>query len=246
MTHLEKEIRAQPEVLSRLLEAEGRRITRIATAVKKAGIRTVFLVARGSSDNAGLYGKYLFGSRNRLVVALATPSLFTLYKKPPDLSGCLVLAISQSGESDDIRRVVDEGKRQGAGTLVVTNREKSPLAREADYVVPLHAGRERSVAATKTYTAELMTLAMLSAALRGSKKDLQDLRKVPGAARFHVSASLDLDDYVYGIAEVPTSWEPEALRAQALAARTYALNRFLRFEDVSLRSPGDHGSGCNG
>lgn len=179
MTHLKKEILAQPEVLSRLLEKESKRIVRIAGAVKKAGIRTIFLVARGSSDNAGLYGKYLFGSRNRLVVALATPSLFTLYGRPPDLTGCLVLAVSQSGESDDILQVVREGKRQGAGTLVVTNRARSPLARVADHVIPLHAGRERSVAATKTYTAELMALAMLSASLRGSKKDMEDLRGVP-------------------------------------------------------------------
>ena len=181
MTHLKKEILSQPAVLSKLLKAEGKRIARIADSVKKTGIRTVFLVARGSSDNAGLYGKYLFGSRNRLVVALATPSLFTLYKKPPDLTGCLVLAVSQSGESDDIRQVVDEGKRQGAKTLVITNRAKSPLAREADHIIPLHAGRERSVAATKTYTAELMALSMLSAALRGSKKDMEILRRVPDA-----------------------------------------------------------------
>ena len=167
MTHLKKEILEQPDVLSNLLKIEGKRIARIAAAVKKTGIRTIFLVARGSSDNAGLYGKYLFGSRNRRVVALATPSLFTLYKQPPDLDGCLVLAISQSGESHDILKVVEEGKRQGALTLVVTNRARSPLARAADHVVDLHAGRERSVAATKTYTAELMALSMFSAALRG-------------------------------------------------------------------------------
>jgi len=183
MTHLKKEILEQPDVLSNLQRTEGKRIARIAAAVKKTDIRTIFIVARGSSDNAGLYGKYLFGSRNRRVVALATPSLFTLYKKPPDLAGCLVLAISQSGESHDILKVVGEGKRQSAPTLVITNRARSPLARAADYVVDLHAGRERSVAATKTYTAELMALAMLSAALRGSKKDQEDLRKVPGAVR---------------------------------------------------------------
>jgi glucosamine--fructose-6-phosphate aminotransferase (isomerizing) len=183
MTHLKKEILQQPEVLSKLQKTEGKRIVKIAGAVKKAGIRTIFLVARGSSDNAGLYGKYLFGSRNRRVVALATPSLFTLYKKPPDLSGCLVLAISQSGESHDLLQVVEEGKRQGAKTLVITNRAKSPLSKIAEHVIPLHAGRERSVAATKTYTAELMALAMLSAALRGSKKDREDLRKVPGSVK---------------------------------------------------------------
>ena len=183
MTHLKKEILQQPQVLSNLLKVENRRITQIAGAVKKADIHTIFLVARGSSDNAGLYGKYLFGSRNRRVVALATPSLFTLYKKPPDLSGCLVLAISQSGESHDILQVVEEGKRQGAKTLVITNRAKSPLSCIADHVIPLHAGRERSVAATKTYTAELTALSMLSAALRGSKKDKEDLRRVPGAVK---------------------------------------------------------------
>lgn len=183
MTHLKKEILAQPEVLSKLQKTEGKHIAKIAAAVKKTGFKTIFLVARGSSDNAGLYGKYLFGSRNRRVVALATPSLFTLYKKPPDLSGCLVLAISQSGESHDILQVVKEGKRQGATTLVITNRSRSPLARVAGHVIPLHAGQERSVAATKTYTAELMVLAMLSAALRGSKKDQEDLRKVPGAVK---------------------------------------------------------------
>jgi glucosamine--fructose-6-phosphate aminotransferase (isomerizing) len=183
MTHLKTEILQQPEVLAKLLKTESKRIAGIANAVKKADIRTIFLVARGSSDNAGLYGKYLFGSRNRRVVALATPSLFTLYKQPPDLEGCLVLAISQSGESHDLLQVVDEGKRQGARTLVITNRARSPLAKVAEHVIPLHAGRERSVAATKTYTAELMALAMLSAALRGSKKDKEDLRKVPGAVK---------------------------------------------------------------
>jgi glucosamine--fructose-6-phosphate aminotransferase (isomerizing) len=183
MTYLKKEILEQPQVLSNLLKTEGKRIAGIAKAAKKADIHTIFLVARGSSDNAGLYGKYLFGSRNRRVVALATPSLFTLYKQAPDLTGCLVLAISQSGESHDLLQVVEEGKRQGARTLVITNRAKSPLARVAEHVIPVHAGRERSVAATKTYTAELMALAMLSAALRGSKKDREDLRKVPGAVR---------------------------------------------------------------
>jgi len=139
------------------------------------------VAARGSSDNAGRYAKYLFGARNRRVVALATPSLFTWYRRPPDLRGCLVLAISQSGASDDIRAVVAEGKRQGAPTLAITNEEKSPLAGEADQVILLHAGQERSVAATKTYTATLLALAMLSTAMRGTTRDWEALSRVPGA-----------------------------------------------------------------
>jgi len=139
------------------------------------------MVARGSSDNAGLYGKYLFGARNRLVTAMATPSLFTLYKQPPDISGCLVLAISQSGASEDLSQVLDQARRQGNRTIVITNTPASPLADLADDVIPLHAGVERSVAATKSYTAQLLALAMLSVALRGSEKDIEKLARVPQA-----------------------------------------------------------------
>jgi glutamine---fructose-6-phosphate transaminase (isomerizing) len=178
MTYLEKEIRSQPDIVEKLLRLETKNITKIANSLKRSDIQTVFVVARGSSDNAGLYGKYLFGSRNRLVTALATPSLFTLYKHPPNLKGCLVLAISQSGASDDLCQVVAEGKRQGSRAVVITNTASSPLAGLADDVISLHAGPERSVAATKTYTAQLMSLAMLSAALNGSTRDQDALKKV--------------------------------------------------------------------
>jgi glucosamine--fructose-6-phosphate aminotransferase (isomerizing) len=179
MTYLEKEIYSQPKVLKRLLSQELPRVTRLAARIRKSGKKTIFLVARGSSDNAGVYGKYLFGSRNGLVVALATPSLFTLYKKPPDVSDCLFLAISQSGESEDLCQVVEEGRRQGAQTIVITNNSNSPLSSIAQDTIRLHAGRERSVAATKTYTAELLALAMLSTELRGNQKEKEILRRVP-------------------------------------------------------------------
>jgi glutamine---fructose-6-phosphate transaminase (isomerizing) len=181
MSQIEKEIYSQPIVLDRLLTRESRRVRKIGASIKRSGVRTVFMVARGSSDNAGLYGKYLFGARNGLVTAMATPSLFTLYKQPPDLSGCLVLAISQSGASDDLSRVLDEARRQGSRRLVITNTPASPLAKLADDVIPLHAGVEKSVAATKSYTAQLLSLSMLSAALRVSQKDFQALARVPQA-----------------------------------------------------------------
>lgn len=180
MTHLDREIASQPDVLERLLSRQWRRAERIADRVRSRDIRGVFVVARGSSDNAGLYGKYLFGARNRLVTALATPSLFTLYERPPDLRGQLVLAISQSGESDDLCRVVAEASEQGAWTLAITNRPASPLAAGADEVFLLHAGAERSVAATKTYTAQLLALAMLSVALDGQGRDRDALARLPG------------------------------------------------------------------
>ncbi|HUU00640.1 MAG TPA: SIS domain-containing protein [Myxococcota bacterium] len=185
MSQIEKEIYSQPAVLERLLARESKRTRKIGASIKRSAkrsaVRTVFMVARGSSDNAGLYGKYLFGARNSLVTAMAAPSLFTLYKQPPDLSGCLVLAISQSGASKDLGRVLEEARRQGSRTLVITNTPGSPLADLADDVIPLHAGVERSVAATKSYTAQLLSLAMLSVALRGSEKDIEKLARVPQA-----------------------------------------------------------------
>jgi glutamine---fructose-6-phosphate transaminase (isomerizing) len=189
LTHLDREIASQPEVLERLLAREGARVTRLARAFRRARVQTLLIVARGSSDNAGVYGKYLFGARNRLLVALAAPSLVTLYHRPPRLAGTLVLAISQSGASEDLRQVVAEARRQGAPSLVLTNRPQSPLASEADEVLPLHAGLERSIAATKTYTAELLALAMLSVALDGGRVEREALRRVPAAVAAALEAS---------------------------------------------------------
>jgi glucosamine--fructose-6-phosphate aminotransferase (isomerizing) len=178
-SHLEREIREQPQVLRRLLEAERQTVGRVARAIREADPEYVVIAARGSSDNAARYGKYLFGAANRLPVALATPSLFTRYDSPPRLEGALVLAVSQSGQSPDISAVVAEGRRQGALTVALTNDLGSPLAQASQHVIQLHAGTERSVAATKTYTASLMALAMLSVALAQDEERFEVLRSIP-------------------------------------------------------------------
>ncbi len=178
-SHLEQEIREQPQVLRRLLEAERQTVERVARAIREAQPEYVVIAARGSSDNAARYGKYLFGAANRLPVALATPSLFTRYDSPPRLEGALVLAVSQSGQSPDIAAVVAEGRRQGALTVALTNDLGSPLAQASQHVVQLHAGTERSVAATKTYTASLMALAMLSVDLAQDEERFDVLRSIP-------------------------------------------------------------------
>jgi glucosamine--fructose-6-phosphate aminotransferase (isomerizing) len=128
-----------------------------------------------------LYAKYLLGARNRLPVAPAAPSLFSLYGSPPRLEGALVLAISQSGQSPDILAVVEEGNRQGVPTLAITNDPASPLGRAAGWAIDLRAGTETAVAATKTYAAELMAIALLSVALQENADDLEALRAVPSA-----------------------------------------------------------------
>ncbi len=173
------EITEQPERNRSLLSLQRKAVEKIAAEIKKRDIEYVFLAARGTSDNAGRYANYLLGAMNGLPLALATPSLFTYYKQPPKLRDALVIGISQSGQSPDIVSVLDEGKKQNCLTLAITNDSKSPLAKAADFILDIQAGKEKAVAATKTYTTELMTVAMLSAALGGSKARWDELADVP-------------------------------------------------------------------
>ncbi|HVN31865.1 MAG TPA: SIS domain-containing protein [Thermoanaerobaculaceae bacterium] len=180
---LHSEIQEQPGVLARLLEEQGEAIRSVARAVRARGCAGVFLAARGSSDNAGLYAKYLWGSHNRLPVALAAPSLFTVYASPPIIKDMLVVGISQSGQSPDIVSVITEGRAQGALTLAITNDRSSPIAHAAEYVIDTCAGVESAVAATKSYTAQLMAVAMLSVALEEAPDRLRELGTVPKLVR---------------------------------------------------------------
>ena len=154
-------------------------VRRIVQEITRRDIEFVLLAARGTSDNAGLYAKYLWGIENHIPVALAAPSMFGVYRSPPRLRRALVVGISQSGESPDIVNVVQEGRRQGAATLAITNDAGSSLAHAADHVIFTDTGTEQSVAATKTYTAELMAIAMISIAWRGGSQSLDALERVP-------------------------------------------------------------------
>ena len=165
MSLLHSEISEQPFVVRRLLDRETDHAAEIASSLAGRNIRYVVIAARGTSDNAARYGQYLFGAQARLPVALATPSLHTLYDAPPNLSRALVIGISQSGRGEDIRQVLDDARGQGALTVGITNDAASPVAETAEYHLDLHAGDEISVAATKTYTAQLGAIAMLVTAL---------------------------------------------------------------------------------
>ena len=193
MSQVEKEIREQPEALARLL-TEGRGgADRSPPASRAFAPRFVVIAARGSSDNAARYAQYLFGAHNRLPVCLATPSLFTFYDAAPSLAGALVIGVSQSGQSPDIVAVVESGRRQGALTLAITNRPGSPLAAAAEHTLPLLAGEERAVAATKTYTAQLGALAMLSAALEGGEARWAELSRVSGLVERAIALNAGVD-----------------------------------------------------
>ena len=186
---LKQEIMEQPAVLSQWVDRHMDRVFEIAREIQARDPEYVFLAARGTSDHAGIYAQYLWGSMNRLPVASAAPSLFTLYGRWPRLVRSLVVGISQSGESPDIVSVVAEGRRQGATTLAITNRPDSPLGRAAEFVLDIEAGTESAVAATKTYTGELMAVAALSTALTGDEEQRRALEQVPEA----VARALELD-----------------------------------------------------
>ncbi len=156
-------------------------MARLSARLRRAGVRFVLIAARGTSDNAARYAQYLFGITGRLPVALAAPSLTTLYRRPPDPRGGLVIGISQSGRSPDIVETLAAARKAGAPTLAIVGDPESPLGRAADEVVPLHAGEERCVAATKSYTAELAAIALLALSLAGRRGLLGRLWAIPGA-----------------------------------------------------------------
>ena len=165
MSRFREEIAEQVDVASRLIERGAESAVAIGDRVRAAASRGFVIAARGSSDNAALYAKYLFGIRNRSVVSLAAPSLFTHYSRPPRLDGQCVVGISQSGESPDVIAVVADARRQGCITLAITNAPDSNLGRAAELVLPMEAGPELSVPASKTYTASLIALALISQAI---------------------------------------------------------------------------------
>lgn len=175
---LHSEIFEQPELLASLLNKQKKTVMEIAKAIRSREVHYAFLAARGTSDNAGRYANYLWGAHNGLPLALATPSLFTYYQRPPRLRGALVVGVSQSGQSPDIVSVLEEGRRQGSLTLAITNAPDSPLAETADLVLDIQAGAEKAVAATKTYTSELMAIAMISAALNDSAEPWDELASI--------------------------------------------------------------------
>jgi glucosamine--fructose-6-phosphate aminotransferase (isomerizing) len=186
---LADEIAEQPEVAARLLAEAPSDLAPLVAAAREAGIEYVMFAARGTSDHAATYGQYALGSISRLPVALAAPSLFSRYVTPPRLGRALVVGVSQSGRSPDVVGVVEEASRQGALTAAITNAPKSPLAAVAAHVVALRAGPEASVAATKTYTAELMVVAMLAAALSTDPEDSALLSRIPAVMREALAAA---------------------------------------------------------
>ncbi|HJU81785.1 MAG TPA: SIS domain-containing protein [Acidimicrobiia bacterium] len=173
------EINSQAEVLAAAHEGLRKEVSSLGQWIRDSGATHLVLAARGSSDNAGRYAQYLWGARNGLSVALTTPSLFGAYSSPPHLAGALVVGISQSGESPDLLGVIEEANRQGRPTLAITNNAESPMAQLATRSLELGVGIEEAVAATKTYTGQLLAIALVSAAIAGEAQEEQFRRLAP-------------------------------------------------------------------
>jgi glucosamine--fructose-6-phosphate aminotransferase (isomerizing) len=222
MSHFRDEIAEQPEVAARLLQQSRDAVAAIGTRIREIRPRGYVIAARGSSDHAALYAKYLFGVRNRALVALAAPSLFTHYAKPPHLEGQCVIGISQSGASPDVVSVLEEARQQGALTIAISNDAESPLGKAAEYILALGAGQERSVPASKTYTASLLALALISQAVDDDIAFEAALAMVPRA----MAKALEMDP------------DLEKLAAQLTGSRVIVLGRGFNFstaEELALK-----------
>jgi glucosamine--fructose-6-phosphate aminotransferase (isomerizing) len=177
-----EEIRQQPEALERTLKGALRLAEKLRQQFEKKRPRMILLAARGTSDNAALFGRYLLEIATGIPVSLAAPSVFTLYGASLKLEEVLVVAISQSGESTDTNLVLERAREQGMATIGVTNEAESSLAKLAGHVFLVRAGREKSVAATKTYTGQILMMYLLAYAL-GAAVSLDDLARLPDWTR---------------------------------------------------------------
>lgn len=183
------EIFEQPATLERTLLAEQDKYTKLGTFLRQRDIDLVVLAARGSSDNAALFGRYLIEVTCGIPVSLAAPSVYTLYEANLDLSRALVIGVSQSGEGVDVNLVLEKAKSAGAFTLGITNTHGSAITQIVDETLLIHAGRERSVAATKTYTGQMLHFYLLASALGGA---IDGIDRIPEFANL----SLELKDRV--------------------------------------------------
>jgi len=190
MSWLETELREQPEALARLLEQQAGAARAAARLFRRRDIRYLLIASRGSSSNVARYAQYLLGRAHRVPVMFATPSLYTIYGQPPRLDGGLAIGISQSGASPDVVAVLAEAREQGRPTLALTNDVASPLALTADAVLPLEAGLEHAVAATKTYVNSLGAVALLFAETGNDTAAREELSRMPEALAAQIELSL--------------------------------------------------------
>lgn len=197
MTQMLAEIMEQPRVIGKLLECEHEHIRVLVNKARLHGVRFAVIAARGTSDNAAVFAKYGLEAYAGIPVALAAPSVITLYEAKLNLADAMVIGISQSGEAADVQAVLDCARESGALTVTITNEEQSTMAKKADNLLLCRAGREKALAATKTYTAELTLLGLFAATLAGRDDLMTAIEELPGtiekviAMRDHIEQAVE-------------------------------------------------------
>lgn len=180
-TIMAQEALQTPDVIRAQLTLNEPLILEIVNKLRALDPKLIFMIGRGSSDHAGVYAKYLFEVELGLPVSSAAPSVFGVYDKTLSLNNTVAIVISQSGRSPDILRQTESAKNGGAFTIALVNDEGSPLAELADAVIPIRAGEERAVAATKSYLATLSAIAQLCAVWNNDKSFIRGLYELPNA-----------------------------------------------------------------
>src|SRR5215216_7789075 len=179
MSLMLEEIAEQPAALERTIAEERVKISKLGNLLKTRDIHLIVLVARGSSDNAALFGRYLLEITTGIPVSLSAPSVHTIYGARLKLDHALVVGVSQSGEGEDINRVLESARRSGAYTVGITNEPRSSMAGLVDETLLTHGGRERSVAATKTFTGQMLLFYMLAAELSARQPPSVSFEAIP-------------------------------------------------------------------
>src|SRR5260221_12628841 len=196
MSKMIAEIREQPLALERTLASELKKAEKLRAILSARRPKLIMLAARGTSDNAAQFGRYLLEITTGIPVSLAAPAIYTLYNVAVDFRDALVIGISQSGESTDTNLVLERARAQGALTIGITNEASSAMAGLAGEVFLVRARREKSVAATKTYTGQVLVLYLLAYAL-GAEIRLEDLRRLPDWAE----SALGLETSIAALSE---------------------------------------------
>lgn len=177
-TLMERESREVPQLIARQIEANADILLRLREKLRKTPPKYALTIGRGSSDHACTYAKYLLETNLGLITASAAPSVVTIYKAQLHMKDALVIGVSQSGQSPDIGKMMEVARHDGAITVAIVNETNSPLAKTAEFLVPMYAGEERAVAATKSYIAALSALAQLTAICANNNKLLRDLQQL--------------------------------------------------------------------
>ena len=222
------EIYQQPKAVASAVEHETCAIAALAEELRRREIRHVVIAARGTSDNAATYAKYLLEIVVGVPVALAAPSVYTLYDARPNLNGVFMLGISQSGQATDVVQALATGRASGALTACITNVAGSPLTEVSDVTLLCHAGEEKGVAATKTYTTALALIALLAGHWANRTDLLDGLQGVPEA----IERTLALDAPVEAAVERYRYMDECAVLARGLNQAT-ALETALKMTETS-------------